>query len=132
MRISDWSSDVCSSDLLAALQRQALQAVGRGQQLRAATDLREQLRSLVVGVRSGDQRLRGLDVGFQRIGARLPVEQGQHRGLVGATDGDGIAALHAVEFGASTLEAVLQRSVENTSDLQAQMRRSYAVFCLNK
>src|SRR3546814_8858482 len=106
MRISDWSSDVCSSDLLAALQRQALQAVGRGQQLRAATDLREQLRSLVVGVRSGDQRLRGLDVGFQRIGARLPVEPGQHRGLV--------------------------RSEEHTSELQSLMRSSYAVFCLKK
>src|SRR3546814_9007601 len=56
----------------------------------------------------GDQRLRGLDVGFQRIGARLPVEPGQHRGLVGATHGDRIAALHAVEFAPRTLEAVLQ------------------------
>src|SRR3546814_6983790 len=116
MRISDWSSDVCSSDLLAALQRQALQAVGRGQQLRAATDLREQLRSLVVGVRSGDQRLRGLDVGFQRIGAGLPVEPGQHRGLVGATHGDRIAALH--------------RSEEHTSELQSPKRSTYAVICL--
>src|SRR3546814_13257015 len=56
----------------------------------------------------GDQRLRGLDVGFQRIGAGLPVEPGQHRGLVGATHGDRIAALHAVEFAPRTLEAVLQ------------------------
>src|SRR3546814_1553653 len=114
MRISDWSSDVCSSDLV-ALARVG-EVVGGGDRaaqrhhlarVRAPRDVGEDLRGvdhdlLVEGrVGIGDEALPLLDGG-------IPVSS---LGSVGTT---------------------LQRSEEHTSELQSLMRISYAVFCLKK
>src|SRR3546814_8023707 len=109
MRISDWSSDVCSSDLVQhprperpAVQRQAV-AAQRGLALGAAAQVVP-------------------DVAVQpAAGAVDDLVQG----LAGlAQDLDGVLA--------SGAGAVVHRSEEHTSELQSLMRISYAVFCLQK
>src|SRR3546814_8536160 len=104
MRISDWSSDVCSSDLAqrrASLHDQESEGAGQRQ------DLGE--RAGGPG-RSGKTRL---------AAAReaLAIEFGQQRDIAGA-GGD-----HSHAAG-------MRRSDEQTSELQSLMRNTYAVFCL--
>src|SRR3546814_4210317 len=107
MRISDWSSDVCSSDLLAQAEQEML---GR----RAAVLLIVQrpiaLGPVPVGGAQAGQLVR-LDGPRAR---RHQAEAGRrHQALLRAGDG------HI-------------RSEEHTSELQSLMRISYAVFCLKK
>src|SRR3546814_2853904 len=118
MRISDWSSDVCSSDLLALFrQRVELHAVNVAQQA-----LQPQLavnagtaRHLQRLLRRGDHGLRGDGLARQHLARkrhrRREVE------IVGEADHVGHRQL---------------RSEEHTSELQSLMRISYAVFCLKK
>src|SRR3546814_9232225 len=111
MRISDWSSDVCSSDLafvacfaqLLAGRNEAL-----GARLLAAFDAAR-----------GDMRLFG-EAGAAIIAARL--------GISGARRGDqaGEGERRGGDDGKGG------RSEEHTSELQSLMRISYAVFCLKK
>src|SRR3546814_2044966 len=104
MRISDWSSDVCSSDLD---RRDAFRRAQR-ELLRHqfARDQRE------IGGEADDDReargARGLDV--------EPEPRPQPLGDRLAQAGTRIGA----------------RSEEHTSELQSLMRISYAVFCLKK
>src|SRR3546814_3147059 len=113
MRISDWSSDVCSSDLNGAFSldedRYVVDTTGSRLQVlpvdaagsitgTSASDLTD----LVVPTESG-----GLDANGNPIPlSGLDISQ---TGLVTAT-----------------------RSEEHTSELQSLMRISYAVFCLKK
>src|SRR3546814_4596477 len=100
MRISDWSSDVCSSDLL-----------GRGPHEPAAIHpLGKQAHALAVIPEQLDQIAPLAPKGEQRAGMRALLQNllRHHR------------------------QAVEARSEEHTSELQSLMRRSYAVFCLNK
>src|SRR3546814_940882 len=103
MRISDWSSDVCSSDLQPILHpedRRADQKIAHG----AAAD-------------PGDEREKGeRDEG-------LPAPSRRQRTGCGE-DGDP-EQVEPGEYGAD-----LPRSEEHTSELQSLMRSSYAVFCL--
>src|SRR3546814_4213662 len=102
MRISDWSSDVCSSDLKVHL--------GVGQ---IADDRRRIVRLPVGGV--GDriaERREWLDA----------VETGHDHGDQGHCAG--AANRVVVNVGGAG------RSEEHTSELQSLMRISYAVFCL--
>src|SRR3546814_6058034 len=104
MRISDWSSDVCSSDLLDAA------VVGaRRQQFADALD------QLAEHEGNGlDVKLAGLDLGKVE-----DVIDHRQQGASGIADHLRHAALFAI-----------QRSEEHTSELQSLMRISYAVFCL--
>src|SRR3546814_9167494 len=112
MRISDWSSDVCSSDLLEA---------------EVTTDHAERL---TAGLRRG---CRGDD---QLVGGGILVGLGQR----GAAGGHGIlvpGTLARVVAGGQFEarmhdELAIGRSEEHTSELQSLMRTSYAVFCLKK
>src|SRR3546814_3353992 len=116
MRISDWSSDVCSSDL----QRRdvvapvaAVEADLHG----GEAFLGEAFGGL--GQRAGiAQHARG-GVGAHAVAA--PAEQAPHR-LAGDLAGE--VPEREVEGPA--------RSEEHTSELQSLMRISYAVFCLKK
>src|SRR3546814_4279843 len=104
MRISDWSSDVCSSDLgaepcLAADQRQR---PGEGAALHAGGVWRH---------RAAREPRR-----LQRASARRRGHRGRRREL---------QLLQPAEWSA-------ERSEEHTSELQSLMRISYAVFCLKK
>src|SRR3546814_1506399 len=106
MRISDWSSDVCSSDLF------------------QGTDPREfdQARQWFDGqVRQSGGRLHDLDLAqsFRSTGAVLDVVNRL------------IADLGPEAFGLDRGIPLHQtRSEEHTSELQSLMRISYAVFCL--
>src|SRR3546814_1870059 len=117
MRISDWSSDVCSSDLFAPAQQAVLAAVGDPAFLRVY--LGDRRREFVpVGMVGDDQRQ--FDHPLPRTLAHAHPARG-HRG-------------HGI--GQPPRPAIIQRrrrrSEEHTSELQSLMRISYAVFCLKK
>src|SRR3546814_3676356 len=113
MRISDWSSDVCSSDL--NHQRLSVGAKGDlGSWHWELTNSRTRDRSKFDGPGGFDPEL----VGNALMAANPNV-------ALNVFTGDGTApATH--EF-LTTL-----RSEEHTSELQSLMRISYAVFCLKK
>src|SRR3546814_3568113 len=115
MRISDWSSDVCSSDL------------------GALGDLRPRL---AVGNReNGHVVAEGVDVAAD-VALGLRIERGGH--LVEDEQlrpaGERAGKRNALALAARQLGALLahHRSEEHTSDLQSLMLISYAVFCLKK
>src|SRR3546814_7862446 len=128
MRISDWSSDVCSSDL-------AIRAIGQGlpKSIETPND---------IGARSSTL------YGAWLAGATLGmVGMGLHHKIchtLGGTFDLPHADVHAIvlpyvaEFNASAAPgamarvAMALRSEEHTSELQSLMRISYAVFCLKK
>src|SRR3546814_1659543 len=118
MRISDWSSDVCSSDL------------GDLEAIRPAVDLRigiigEQADPADAGIPIVAEQRRDGGRPFLRHVAviGLDVEAEQHAVL--------IERLARVEVDRARQPA-LDRSEEHTSELQSLMRNSYAVFCLKK
>src|SRR3546814_7622291 len=119
MRISDWSSDVCSSDLAAARRGIAVPAVHVERQ---------------AGLR---RALRHLDAAPDSIGLvrAEPIarfgrgEQAAHHDLL-RTDLPARARLHRLREAAE--QPFLLRSEEHTSELQSLMPISYAVFCLKQ
>src|SRR3546814_2361055 len=107
MRISDWSSDVCSSDLPAV----------RGGPRRARRRLAH-LRQFVVGrQRSGGTRTILVQLDQPAFGHEIPLF---------------VAGLVQADDAAIGLPVECARSEEHTSELQSLMRISYAVFCLKK
>src|SRR3546814_8022149 len=104
MRISDWSSDVCSSDLLAEAFTGGQRRLHRGIGLDVAADAlgNREHRGVVGRVGNTETGLNPLG-GFVEVGVGGP--EGRQRD---------------------------ERSEEHTSELQSLMRISYAVFCLNK
>src|SRR3546814_10745632 len=126
MRISDWSSDVCSSDLLGAARHpHAAQRLGpdgaRGLGGAIEIPARHLGRQRVARALQVDRRQAGLDQ--DRLAARLVEEQGE----LGA-----VALDRGRAVGASLVAVAEERSEEHTSELQSLMRISYAVFCLKK
>src|SRR3546814_7197892 len=118
MRISDWSSDVCSSDLLHGVD------VGRaGVAGNLPRDLRLAVEILLVA-----HPLEDLERGFLRHRARFAL---RHPQLLGIESYLGIARLEVLHDGLQRRIGEL-RSEEHTSELQSLMRISYAVFCLKK
>src|SRR3546814_1756752 len=108
MRISDWSSDVCSSDLLRppGHGRRALEQQG---------DRRDR------AGRPADHDDTRIALAAQQIGDALIAADAEHFVRLDqpvARAGDERHARH--------------RSEEHTSELQSLMRTSYAVFCLKK
>src|SRR3546814_1498818 len=103
MRISDWISDVCSSDLVPSnVTRSDLIDMG------IEPDVVDALPSSA-GETDGEGRAQA------RYGDESYDGGRQHIGLGGDASMDRID---------------LRRSEEHTSELQSLMRRSYAVFCL--
>src|SRR3546814_4600173 len=138
MRISDWSSDVCSSDLLAvAVDGDGGVDVGV---LAMDADDHDRHAGLL-----GDRRF--VAAGFLAGGGKLRLHRGElvdaqgvlHlRGEIGR-GGLVLAGLHVVEQAGGGRHGVgvafgghRRRSEEPTSELQSLMRISYAVFCLKK
>src|SRR3546814_3459518 len=128
MRISDWSSDVCSSDLAGVYavrppDRTAHRSVRAGVMgAQAALD-----GDFGTGGASG---LRG-DSGHRRQAPALA-----DRGGCGPVDGAGGLGLRVLprrladDHPPQARLGRRQRSEEHTSELQSIMRTSYAVFCL--
>src|SRR3546814_5307890 len=108
MRISDWSSDVCSSDLLGGGRF----APSRCVQSRPA----HSLASVALGDFDGDGNMDAV------------VASGQNAGHYRFDRATGHwSTFHPFDEMATTAGA---RSEEHTSELQSLMRISYAVFCL--
>src|SRR3546814_4976632 len=122
MRISDWSSDVCSSDLSVQGSRCDRRAVAARCLLRAA-DGCERARCALC-------RLAGCGI----AGAQRPLTLQQRRSEhidAEAGDAERREAVDPVEQ--TWVDAVAQfadETEEHTSALQSLMRISYAVFCL--
>src|SRR3546814_3573939 len=118
MRISDWSSDVCSSDL-ARIDQIVFE---RGVVLQI--DLAASLRDLV------ERRLRDVEMAVLDDLGHLAIEEGQEQRAdmravdvgVGHDDDLVIAQLVDREFVADAGAERLDRSEEHTSELQSQMR----------
>src|SRR3546814_4779578 len=119
MRISDWSSDVCSSDLriAARLGDHALQHL-----------LRIHLPAIIEDAEQDQQKDRRGQREFDERGAALAATQPAEQGTdAGHCDSLSLEICRAIAWNCS-----LSRSDEHTSELQSLMRISYAVFCLKK
>src|SRR3546814_2212696 len=112
MRISDWSSDVCSSDL--AIQRIEERIDDLGAQLLVLVVIIENaaIQRHFAIEQCGLEACFVIDQRFLRDGGILRERSG----------GDARETSRLVPF----------RSEEHTSELQSLMRTSYAVFCLKK
>src|SRR3546814_1022773 len=134
MRISDWSSDVCSSDLQsldATLQpvgvEQLVKAlpVGHARAADAAQPRAQDRRPGQVGHRREAQAVaRLLQADQEAVVAQQAQERRHTRPQLSA--GERRRRLQARRCGTGG------RSEEHTSELQSLMRISYAVFCLKK
>src|SRR3546814_6749093 len=132
MRISDWSSDVCSSDLVGVqclLQRNS--ALGRSRRrINARLDLAHQRLRPIAGLAQTDPVA---SVNLYADGADVPPVPA-HVPLDGIGLCGGVAdhhqPLHLLVAMNTRSHGKLTRSEEHTSELQSLMRISYAVFCL--
>src|SRR3546814_10577981 len=119
MRISDWSSDVCSSDLCQACD---WRAPGSGTRSHAAPI------GCAVAPELGHQALQQTQclgvIALLHQAAHLVEAAGQQLGIGGAW-GRQLQPRMAGRHQRLRLE-------EHTSELQSLMRISYAVFCLKK
>src|SRR3546814_4749839 len=127
MRISDWSSDVCSSDL---------------SQLNWSTGTASS--TLTLGdAADADRHLAATAI--TTAGVAVPDDQSASGAVFETSDASAaatnncqlVSTVAGAAIGASqviTLRVayVLDRSEEHTSELQSLMRISYAVFCLKK
>src|SRR3546814_3720402 len=107
MRISDWSSDVCSSDLLGGAHR--------------------------LGEIMGGEA----DAPFRRRQAEIAPHRPAEPGIDGRVRRPAPFVEAAEDQEVGMLQPCLKRapdgrSEEHTSELQSLMRISYAVFCLKK
>src|SRR3546814_7612449 len=117
MRISDWSSDVCSSDLDVGAERDIVAAD------RAGLEHRIEGRDLVRPHRRDAQVLG--DRGDQLVAQPAAV------GLLGGEQA--LDDRRTLAVGRELGEPVVDvRSEEHTSELQSLMRTSYADFCIKK
>src|SRR3546814_1799158 len=105
MRISDWSSDVCSSDLFVA--------VGGDLVFDAIVEARPPGEGI-----GGSQ----IEIVVDRPGIAAICD---HRAEPGAVEAEAMEPPGVAQLAG-------RRSEEHTSELQSLMRISYAVFCLKK
>src|SRR3546814_7296091 len=132
MRISDWSSDVCSSDLAHPALRETADG-GAVRFLRPYGARRSR-------PRHSRQRGCAAASAYRPVDGHLSVRWRNHASRqcrIGTADParrgqlDDRRARHH-PFGAVRTRAARGRSEEHTSELQSLMRISYAVFCLKK
>src|SRR3546814_1933250 len=127
MRISDWSSDVCSSDLLVST-RVSTAAAGIRRKLSwrwTGLEFCDLFSQLCCESAPDSCSLRRI---FLHL-AKLPLKIGR-RNHVSQPIAVFTNDLHEVACALRRKE--LFRSEEHTSELQSLMRISYAVFCLKK
>src|SRR3546814_5908519 len=118
MRISDWSSDVCSSDLEQVVGIRLL--------------VRRHVLAHVVGAEDAVQVAAVVVLQLELLAGLVLVHRHQHvaKLVLGGVDVDERMRLE-LAIRTDALEQPL-RSEEHTSELQSLMRISYAGFCLKK
>src|SRR3546814_5396434 len=109
MRISDWSSDVCSSDLGRLWRAVKIQHTQPG---KGGAYLQCELKDIRDGTKLNERFRASEDV------ERVRLDQKDYQYLY--IEGDMLTFMDN------------ERSEEHTSELQSLMRISYAVFCLKK
>src|SRR3546814_7074903 len=128
MRISDWSSDVCSSDLVIARAREARRAEIRKRLIdHASVGQHDYVPA------SGPAQLRERDI----LERERSESVGGHEGGMKTAFTEGIEIFHAAASSALPMSVTpplsmrlisrRKRSEEQTSELQSLMRISYAV-----
>src|SRR3546814_9995603 len=110
MRISDWSSDVCSSDLVDVAKRLVVAAQRQGGQSQFSPFLTAPMQD---------------DSPIVRVQTHVMAHVGDRHTLSSLA---GVAGMSTRNFA----RHFVQRSEEHTSELQSLMRISYAVFCLTQ
>src|SRR3546814_1439398 len=114
MRISDWSSDLCSSDLLLEF---------------VASMNTDRLPAIVLRDRDS------IANGIVFVDANAVLSLDRYIGLVIAAATEKIipnAQIFAFDLRGQSQACAVNRSEEHTSELQLLMGTSYDVFCLNK
>src|SRR3546814_2849298 len=106
MRISDWSSDVCSSDLRPLAEKAGV-TIG-----------------MAMTEKQGGSDVRANATCAEPIGGGRAFRLTGHKWFCSAPMSDAFLTLAYTKKGL--------RSEEHTSELQSIMRISYAVFCLKK
>src|SRR3546814_4499371 len=124
MRISYWSSDVCSSDLVE--RHRALERGRELEQLAAQACLQRLVLGVQRGVGGDRRRVLGVEVAtpVDVVAQELDDELLEQRVVLAVRAEEQCVQPRPVVRGA--------RSEEHTSELQSLMRISYAVFCLKK
>src|SRR3546814_10174366 len=139
MRISDWSSDVCSSDLVYGGR-----VVRAGRIMHGKTSaIRHEGAGVFAGLPDGYEatRYHSLVVDKDSLPGCLEVtawtenDDGSVEEIMGLRHRE--HPVEGVQFHPESIltehgHALLKRSEEHTSELQSLMRISYAVFCLKK
>src|SRR3546814_9001411 len=128
MRISDWSSDVCSSDL-------ADEAAARGFRRIALTGTRWLVDSEVYPEKLA---ARGIECVRPTVAERVEIDRIIMEELVyGVFKPEAVAGFQRIigrmrDAGCDAVVLGCTRSEEHTSELQSLMRSSFAAFCLEK
>src|SRR3546814_7457503 len=127
MRISDWSSDVCSSDLTGAAASAVVSISNSTITLQAptGTDLATIDLNAFPTVQQVVDRINSIS-GFTASVLDGNGEKLALNGLDSVTAQD----IKTADFDVTAnLQAIVDSSEEHTSELQSLMRLSYAVFC---
>src|SRR3546814_2836917 len=125
MRISDWSSDVCSSDLSSMMERAFASRVS-GMAVGTSN-----VGAPMSGMTSGNQS----SIAFSAGGATVQADPTTNTLIISAADPLYRSLREVIDLLDQRRAQVLiesLRSEEHTSELQSLMRISYAVFCLKK
>src|SRR3546814_2954124 len=132
MRISDWSSDVCSSDLGWSQEKFAFEADIHRTYI---SDLERGARNPTITVveklalRASDSTSTSLPVSISpQVEALTKSLSEWPRWLAQSAD----PIFSAMSRSRVSSSGIRSRSEEHTSELQSLMRHSYAVFCLKK
>src|SRR3546814_5691079 len=123
MRISDWSADVCSSDLMQACLDVVMPYVRE----------RKQFGTPIGSFQLIQAKVADMYVALNSARAYVyAVARACDAGKTTRFDAAGAILLASENAVRTSLEAIqaLGRSEEHTSELQSLMRISYAVFCL--
>src|SRR3546814_3085627 len=115
MRISDWSSDVCSSDLEHLRANPAFAAAIDPVLREELTDVMERMHAVMA---ENEQAINAARSANQRIATAIVNAVQAHQSESAGYSAKGRSGK--------------DRSEEHTSELQSLMRISYAVFCLKK
>src|SRR3546814_3617217 len=125
MRISDWSSDVCSSDLGALHRRRG----GNAQQHAARLSRPDNVDTGLIALHG---KCRWRPAARQLLDTDSPARSGAYAASLRDINSVKSRTCFVLRVSPCVRSQSVPRSEEHTSELQSLMRISYAVFCLKK